>query len=172
MILADWAAVAIDNARLYETSERRRQEAEKAIRGLEATRDVAVAIGGEIALEHVLELIVKRGRALVGARSLVIMLRDGDELVVQASAGHVEGMRGTRLPIAESTSGQVLERGSARADHRRRRPPADRARTSSAWPTRRPRCWCRCSIAARGSACWPRSTVARRAACSARTTSS
>jgi signal transduction histidine kinase len=110
VILADWAAVAIDNARLYETSERRRQEAEKAIRGLEATRDVAVAIGGEIALENVLELIVKRGRALVGARSLVIMLREGHELVVQASAGHVQEMRGTRLPIAESTSGQVLER--------------------------------------------------------------
>ncbi len=86
---------------MYESSERRREEAEKAFRGLEATRDVAVAIGGEIALEHVLELIVKRGRALVGARSLVIMLRDGDELVVQASAGHVEEMRGVRLPIAE-----------------------------------------------------------------------
>jgi signal transduction histidine kinase len=110
VILADWAAVAIDNARLYETSEQRRQEAERAIRGLEATRDVAVAIGGEIALEHVLELIVKRGRALIGARSLVIMLREGDELVVQASAGHAEAMRGARLPIAESTSGQVLER--------------------------------------------------------------
>jgi signal transduction histidine kinase len=112
VILADWAAVAIENARLYETSERRRQEAEKAIRGLEATRDIAGAIGGDIALEHVLELIVKRGRALVGARSLVIMLRDGHELVVQASAGHVESMQGARLPIAESTSGQVLERRS------------------------------------------------------------
>jgi signal transduction histidine kinase len=111
VILADWAAVAIDNARLYESSELRRDEAERAIRGLEATRDVAVAIGGDVALEHVLELIVKRGRALVGARSLVIMLRDGHELVVQASAGHVETMRGTRLPITESTSGQVLERG-------------------------------------------------------------
>ncbi len=110
VILADWAAIAIDNARMYEASERRRQEAEKAIRGLEATRDVAVAIGGEIALEHVLELIVKRGRALVGARSVVIMLRDGHELVVQASAGHVQTTRGARLSIAESTSGQVLER--------------------------------------------------------------
>ncbi len=113
VILADWAAIAIDNARLYETSERRRQEAERAIRGLEATRDVAVAIGGEIALEHVLELIVKRGRALVGARSLVIMLREGHELVVQASAGHIEVVQGARLPIAESTSGQVLERRRA-----------------------------------------------------------
>ncbi len=109
VILADWAAIAINNARLYESSERRREEAEKASRGLEATRDVAIAIGQEIALEHVLELIVKRGRALVGARSLVIMLRDGAELVVQASAGHVRGMRGVRLPIADSTSGQVLE---------------------------------------------------------------
>jgi signal transduction histidine kinase len=112
-ILADWAAIAIDNARTYEMSERRREAAEKAIRGLEATRDVAVAIGGEIALEHVLELIVKRGRALVGARSLVIMLRDGEELVVHATAGHATATRGVRLPIADSTSGQVLERRQA-----------------------------------------------------------
>jgi signal transduction histidine kinase len=110
VILADWAAVAINNARLFETSELRRQELEKAVRGLEATRDVAVAIGGEIALEHVLELIAKRGRALVGARSLVIMLREGEELVVHASAGHAQESQGARLLISESTSGQVLER--------------------------------------------------------------
>jgi signal transduction histidine kinase len=111
VMLARWAAVAIENARLYQVSELRRQELERAFRGLEATRDVAVAIGGEIALEHVLELIVKRGRALVGARSLVIMLRDGDELVVQACAGHAQDTQGVRLPVADSTSGQVLERG-------------------------------------------------------------
>jgi signal transduction histidine kinase len=109
VILADWAAIAIDNARLYERSEHRREEAERAVRGLEATRDVVAAIGGEISLEHVLELIVKRGRVLVGARSVVIMLRDGEELVVQASAGHVQEARGVRLPVADSTSGQVLE---------------------------------------------------------------
>ncbi|MHB8241982.1 MAG: GAF domain-containing sensor histidine kinase [Solirubrobacteraceae bacterium] len=110
VILADWAAVAINNARLFETNELRRHELEKAVRGLEATRDVAVAIGGEIALEHVLELIAKRGRALIGARSLVIMLREDHELVVHASAGHARDSRGARLPISESTSGQVLER--------------------------------------------------------------
>ncbi len=110
VILADWAAVAIHNARLFEVSELRRHELEKAVRGLEATRDVAVAIGGEIALEHVLELIAKRGRALVAARSLVIMLREGEDLVVHASAGHVQEGRGARLPIDASTSGQVLER--------------------------------------------------------------
>jgi signal transduction histidine kinase len=108
VILADWAAIAIDHAQVHEASERRREVAERAVRGLEATRDVVVAIGGEIALEHVLELIVKRGRVLVGARSVVIMLRDGEELVVQASAGHVQDARGVRLPVADSTSGQVL----------------------------------------------------------------
>jgi signal transduction histidine kinase len=87
----------------------RRQELEKALRSLEATRDVAVAIGDEVTLEHVLELIVERGRALVEARSLMIMLRDGQELVVRASAGHIREMQGVRLPIAESTSGRVLE---------------------------------------------------------------
>jgi signal transduction histidine kinase len=109
VILAQWAAIAIENARLYELSERRREEFESAVRGLEATRDIAVAIGSEIALEHVLELVVKRGRALVNARSVVIMLRAGEELVVHTSAGHVEGVPGVRVPIAGSTSGQVLE---------------------------------------------------------------
>jgi signal transduction histidine kinase len=110
VILADWVAIAINNARLYEESERRRQDAETAYRGLEATRDIAVAIGGETDLGHVLELIVKRGRALVSARSVVIMLREGEDLVVHASAGHVTPTHGVRLSIAESTSGQVLER--------------------------------------------------------------
>jgi signal transduction histidine kinase len=39
------------------------------------------------------------------------MLREADELVVQARAGHTESMREVRLPIAGSTSGQVLQRG-------------------------------------------------------------
>src|ERR1035438_2810589 len=47
-ILAQYASIAIENARLYETSESRRYELEKALRGLEATRDVAVAIGGGV----------------------------------------------------------------------------------------------------------------------------
>ncbi len=110
VILAGWAAIAIENARLYEASQRARQELEKALLGLEAIRDVSVAIGKEITLEHVLEIVVKRGRALVSAQSLVIMLRDGAELVVHTSAGHVKDLPGARLPISESTSGEVLER--------------------------------------------------------------
>jgi signal transduction histidine kinase len=110
VILADWAGTAIENARLYQVSERRRTELEQALRGLEATRDISIAVGGETGLDRVLELIVKRGRALVEARSVVIMLRDGPDLVVTASAGEATDVRGHRVPIAASTSGEVLER--------------------------------------------------------------
>ncbi len=106
-----WAVIAIENARLYQASECRRRELERAFRGLEATRDVVIAIGEEISLEHVLEMIVTRGRALAHARSLVIMLREGHDLVLAASAGRVQGMDGTHMPIAGSTSGHVLQRG-------------------------------------------------------------
>jgi signal transduction histidine kinase len=110
VVLADWAAIAIENARLYQTSEQRRAELAKALHASEATRDIAIAIGGELDLERVLELIAKRGRALVGARSLVILLCDGDELVLAASAGYAGGAAGVRLPISETVCAQVMER--------------------------------------------------------------
>jgi signal transduction histidine kinase len=109
VVLADWAAIAIENARLYQTSEQRRGELGKALHASEATRDIAIAIGGELDLGRVLELIAKRGRALVGARSLVILLCDGDELVLAASAGYAEAAEGVRLPISETVCGQVME---------------------------------------------------------------
>lgn len=110
VMLAQWAGTAIDNARLYEGSERRRQQLERAVRSLEAARDIADAVSGVSNLDRVFELIVKRGRALVDARTVLIMLREGDDLVVAASAGHASDARGRRVPIAGSTSGQVLER--------------------------------------------------------------
>ncbi|MFZ0381687.1 MAG: GAF domain-containing sensor histidine kinase [Solirubrobacteraceae bacterium] len=111
VILAQWAATAIDNARLYEGSERRRQQLERAVHSLEAARDIADAVSGVSDLDRVLELIVKRGRALVDARTVLIMLREGDELVVAASAGHAADATGHRIPVATSTSGRVLEHG-------------------------------------------------------------
>jgi len=109
VILAEWAAIAIENARLYEAAAARRDELEQSARRLEASRAIAVAVGAETDLENVLELIAKRGRALVEARSLVILLREGDDLVVAASAGVTERAIGARVPVSESTTGQVLE---------------------------------------------------------------
>ncbi len=109
VILAAWAAIAIENARLYEAVAARRDELEQSARRLEAARTIAVAVGAEMELENVLELIAKRGRALVEARSLVILLRDGPDLVVAASAGVTQRAIGARVPVHGSTTGQVLE---------------------------------------------------------------
>jgi signal transduction histidine kinase len=108
LILATWTAIAIENARLYESVAARRDDLEQSTRRLEAARTIAVAVGAEMELDQVLELIAKRGRALVQARSLVILLRDGSDLVVAASAGVTERAVGARVPVEGSTAGQVL----------------------------------------------------------------
>ena len=86
-ILAEWAAVAIFNVRLYAQSEEERGALERAVHGLEATTEIARAVGGETETERVLETIAKRSRALVGARSLLVLLRDGRQDEIAAAAG-------------------------------------------------------------------------------------
>ena len=68
VVLADWAAIAIANARLYRTVRERRDELERTMRGLETTTEVSLALGGVTDLDRVLELVVKRSRALIDAR--------------------------------------------------------------------------------------------------------
>ena len=113
IVLADWAAIAIANARLYRAVRERRDELERAVRGLETTTEISRALGGITDLNRVLELVVKRSRALIGARAAEITLFDGDEFVIAAVAGEgVEGVKGTRLPIDESLVGSALQSGS------------------------------------------------------------
>ena len=108
-VLAEWASIAIDNARLFSSSEDRRRQLERAVGRLEATTEIARAVGGETNLERVLETIVKRARALVEARSVVILLEDGDELEVAATAGEfIREVKGERLRIGWTTWGGVL----------------------------------------------------------------
>ncbi len=111
VILAEWAATAIENARLYQRSEEARRALEQAVQGLEAARDIADATGGAFELDRILELVAKRGRALVGARCVLILLREGSELVVCASAGDASATPGRRLAIGATPSGEVFERG-------------------------------------------------------------
>jgi two-component system, NarL family, sensor histidine kinase DevS len=109
VILAAWAAKAVANARLYQAEQSRRDALERTVRALETTTEIARAIGGETQLDRVLELIVKRGRALVEAESMVLLLQDGDELVITAIAGAVHpDMLGQRVPIEGSETGSVL----------------------------------------------------------------
>jgi signal transduction histidine kinase len=109
VVLAEWAAIAIENARLYAGVQDRRRELERAVTGLEATTEVARAVGGETDLNRMLETIVKRARALVEARSLAILLEDQDELEVVATAGEfTRDVRGERLAIGWTTWGGIL----------------------------------------------------------------
>lgn len=106
--LAAWAASAIEHARLLAAAGQRQEALERAVRGFEATQAIAVALGTETDLSRVLALIAKRGRAIVDARSVVILLQDNDDLVVAAGAGHSQPQVGVRIPVARSTSGQVM----------------------------------------------------------------
>ncbi|HWA53403.1 MAG TPA: GAF domain-containing sensor histidine kinase [Solirubrobacterales bacterium] len=116
MILAEWTAIAIENARLYSSAQLRGEEMEQAVHRLEATSEIARAVGGETDLDRILEIVVKRGRALVAARSLLILLRDGEELYAAAGAGEREGgMAESRVPISGSIPGQAMD---ARAPRR------------------------------------------------------
>ncbi len=110
VLLAIWAAIAIENARLYERERRRAGELERAVRGMEATTDIARAIGGETELARVLELIVKRGRALVDARALAIALVDGPRLRVDAAAGEYRReLLGETVDLDGTIAEQVLQ---------------------------------------------------------------
>jgi signal transduction histidine kinase len=110
VLLASWAGVAIANARAYHGESDRRWELERAVRAAEASTTIARAVGGETDLSRILELIVKRARALVDARGVLILLRQGEELVITALAGDLEGaLLGQRIPVDGSISGHVLQ---------------------------------------------------------------
>lgn len=84
VVLAEWAAIAIENARLFSQARAQRDELERAMRGLEATVDVALAIGDATDLGGVLTLIARRARSLVDAEAVVIALMDRGRLRVAA----------------------------------------------------------------------------------------
>ncbi len=109
IVLAELAGVAIDHARRYTGASERRDELERTVATLDATTQIALAVGGETDLEVILELVAKRGRALVGARVLLIELRRREELIIAAGAGELPaGVIGQSLQLRDSLAGQAL----------------------------------------------------------------
>ncbi len=112
VVLASWAAIAVENARLYKHTEARRAELERSVRALEATSEIARAVGGETQLDRVLELIAKRSRALVEAAGAAILLIDGDDFIVAAAAGEIpRRIVGSRVARSGSVAGRVVSSG-------------------------------------------------------------
>ena len=105
-MLAGFAGVAIDHARRFTGSEQRRAELQRTVDAPDATQEIGRAVGGETDLRRILELVAKRGRALVSARALVIELRDGDELRDRnRRRGCASGAHGQAGAIAEHARG-------------------------------------------------------------------
>jgi signal transduction histidine kinase len=112
VVLAAWTAIAVENARLYRESERRSQQLSRSVRAMSATLEIGQAVGGETRLDRVLELIAERSRALVDASALAIVLVDGAEIVVAATAGDMPPrIVGLRAKADESVAGRVARTG-------------------------------------------------------------
>jgi two-component system, NarL family, sensor histidine kinase DevS len=109
VVLAEWAGHAIANARMYRSATERRDELARAIAGFEAALAVARAVGGETDLDRILELIVKRGRALVDARSMFVALESGGCLTLDAVAGELaRSLEHQAVDIAHTPAADVL----------------------------------------------------------------
>jgi signal transduction histidine kinase len=108
LVLAELAGLAIDHASRYTGASRRRDELERMVATLDATTQITRAVGAETDLNVVLELIVKRGRALVDARALAIELLQDGELVVAAGAGEIGEVLSHRLPLSDTVASAAL----------------------------------------------------------------
>jgi signal transduction histidine kinase len=76
VLLSGWASIAVQNAELYARSQADRDELEHALLAYRAAREVAQAIGSDLELGHVLELISERCRPLVRASTVLVLPGD------------------------------------------------------------------------------------------------
>ena len=108
-MLSELAGFAIDHARRYTGTREHRDELQRTVAALNATTQIARAVGAETDLEVILGLVAKRGRALVDARILVIELVQRGRLVVSAGAGELpEGLLGQQAPLGDSAASAAL----------------------------------------------------------------
>lgn len=107
-LLASQAAVAIENARLYEA-------ATGWSRQLESLNEVGNALATETDLDRLLDLVARRLRELLDARLVTVLLPSGArELRFAAVAGdESERLFGETITRSTSKSGRVLESGQS-----------------------------------------------------------
>ncbi|MDP9262236.1 MAG: GAF domain-containing protein [Actinomycetota bacterium] len=111
-LLAGQAAVAIENARLYEAATQWSKQ-------LESLNEIGNALATETDLEPLLDLVARRLLELLDARLVTVLLPAGAtelRFVAVAGEGGAE-LIGQTMPRAASKSGRVIERGrSERVD--------------------------------------------------------
>jgi len=109
-LLAGQAAVAVENARLYESATRWSRQ-------LESLNEIGEELLGELELEPLLDLIASSLRDLLGARVVLIALPEGnDDFRIRAVSGD-DALRGLMFGRATSKGGRVFDRArSERVD--------------------------------------------------------
>ncbi len=110
-LLAAQAAVALDNARLYESARAWSQQ-------LESLNEIGGALVSELQLEPLLDLVVRRLRELIDARLVAIALPSGDDLRIAAADGEgAAELEAVESLTVDSKTARVLERSrSERVD--------------------------------------------------------
>jgi signal transduction histidine kinase len=107
-LFAAQAAVAIENARLNETSTRW-------LRQLESMNEIGNALSSQLELEPQLGIVAARLRELLDARIVLVAIPDTpDSLRVAAADGEgADAVLGSRLGLGASKAGHVLERSAS-----------------------------------------------------------
>ena len=151
-LLAAQAAVAVENARLYESATSWSQQ-------LESLNEIGGALVGELELGPLLDLVATRLRELIGARLVAIALPAGDALRIAAADGEgAADLAAINSLEHDSKTGRVLERGRSERIDSLLEDPGGRTRTSPDASAPRPVCTFRCLPATDRSACSSRTT--------------
>lgn len=106
-VLADYVAIGVENARLYDRVERRAEE-------LALLNEVGQALSSILDLEHALTLIMERVNAMfrVEAGSILLVDEEAEELVFQIALGEkAEYVKPLRLKIGQGVAGRVAQTG-------------------------------------------------------------
>jgi GAF domain-containing protein/FixJ family two-component response regulator len=106
-VLADYTAIGVENARLYESARRRAEE-------LALLNEVGQALSSTLDLEDVLTLIMERINAMlqVEAGSLLLIDAGSQDLVFQIALGEkAEQVKPLRLKVGQGIAGRVAETG-------------------------------------------------------------
>jgi signal transduction histidine kinase len=109
--LAAAAGVAIDNARLYELTDRRRE-------WLQATAEITQVLLGEVDRTEALRLIARKARDVSGCDVAALLLSDGNNdgapsLILEVAEGIDAGpVEGRRIPLGEGIMAEALANDS------------------------------------------------------------
>ena len=110
-LLAAQAAVAIDNARLYESATRWLSQ-------LESLNEIGNALVTEVGLSRQLQLVAQHLRALLGARLVTVSLPnpDGTLRVAAADGEHAAELLGATIAVHSKSAAVLASRSGQRVD--------------------------------------------------------